>query len=109
MSYTRQRLAKLVASCATASLVFTGLVGSAYAGESANDTEFKESPVLAKNLSKTPDRGVIVTVLQQNWNSIAKECAATYVPEGVKYVQVSLKTTSGVKNGGPATSPLAIS
>lgn len=52
MSYTRQRLAKLVASCATASLVFTGLVGSAYAGESANDTEFKGSPVLAKTSRK---------------------------------------------------------
>ena len=32
---------------------------------------------------------VTVIAFQQNWTTVAKECANTYGPEGVKYVQIS--------------------
>lgn len=53
-----------------------------------------------------PERtDVEVIAFQQPWTSVAKECASTYGPEGVAYVEVSPpQETIRAHNGGRATS-----
>ena len=79
-NYKRNLTFALFAAIAAAATVLTcvlAIVPNSSAFASANP----------KN--SLPPKGVIVTAFQQNWRSIAKECKATYGPEGVKYVQVS--------------------
>ncbi|NMM98590.1 alpha-amylase [Bifidobacterium olomucense] len=82
-------LRRFAAAIAAGALAF-GSAGAADLGATGAGATLLGSTVpLAAADESEPGSDVIVIAFQTNWNSVARECAETYGPEGVGYVQVS--------------------